>query len=269
MPSITVHGARISYEDTGGAGAPVLFAHGLLWSGRMFAPQIEALRSERRCVSFDFRGQGASETTADGYDMDTLFDDAAALIDALGLAPCHFVGLSMGGFVGLRLAAYRPELLRSLTLVASAADEEPRANLTKYRALAAGVRLLGARAFVSRLMPVMFGESFLRDPARGDERQRCEAALAAVEPVGGVRATYGVLERRSVAHLLPSIRVPTQVLAGDEDRAVTPARGRATAARIAGARFVAIPRAGHTTSLENPEAVSEALRAFFASVERP
>ena len=265
MPTLTVHGARVHYEDTGGSGAPVLFAHGLLWSGRMFAPQLEALRAEHRCVAFDFRGQGQSEVTADGYDMETLTDDAAALIEALGLAPCHFVGLSMGGFVGLRLAAYRPSLLRSLTLIASAADAEPRAHVPRYRALAAGIRAFGARPFVPRLMNVLFGESFLGDSSRVEERRARENELASVETVGGFRATEGVLTRRAVTHLLPSIRVRTQVLAGAEDRAVRPARGRATVDQIAGARFVEIPRAGHTTTLENPRAVTAALRGFFAA----
>src|SRR6476619_7325344 len=62
------------------------------------------------------------------YDMEQLADDAATLIQKLNAAPCHFVGLSMGGFVGLRLALERPDLLRSLTLIESAAAAEPRLN---------------------------------------------------------------------------------------------------------------------------------------------
>src|SRR5215510_6749099 len=99
MPEMVVNGARLHYT-VDGEGPPVLFAHGLLWSGEMFQYQVAALRRRYRCVTFDFRGQGDSEVTGAGYDMDTLTDDATALIDRLGLAPCHFVGLSMGGFVG-------------------------------------------------------------------------------------------------------------------------------------------------------------------------
>src|SRR5262249_22014148 len=112
MPRIVVNGANLHYEDTGPGREPIVFAHGLLWSGRMFEAQVAALKGRYRCITFDFRGQGQSEITRSGYDMDTLADDARALIEALGIAPCHFLGLSMGGFVAMRLAARRPELIR-------------------------------------------------------------------------------------------------------------------------------------------------------------
>src|SRR5438128_2311715 len=104
MPRTTVNGADLYYEDTGSGREAILFAHGLLWSGRMFDAQVAALKGRYRCVTFDFRGQGQSEITTTGYDMDTLAEDAAALIQRLGIAPCHFLGLSMGGFIGMRLA---------------------------------------------------------------------------------------------------------------------------------------------------------------------
>ncbi|MBF6592693.1 MAG: alpha/beta hydrolase [Ktedonobacterales bacterium] len=103
MPTSIVNGARLYYEEHGAGPETILFAHGLLWSGRMFDAQVAALRDRYRCVTFDFRGQGQSEVTRGGYDMETLTEDTAALIATLGAAPCHFAGLSMGGFVGLRL----------------------------------------------------------------------------------------------------------------------------------------------------------------------
>ena len=268
MPRITVHGADLHYDDTAfGDATPAVFAHGLLWSGAMFDPQVEALRAERRCVRFDFRSQGRSAYSDEGNDIDTLTDDAVAVIESLGVAPCHFVGLSMGGFVGLRIAAARPDLLRSLTLIASAADPEPRRNVPKYRAMLLGARFTGLRPFVPAVMKIMFGESFLRDPARADERAALAAKLAALDPKGVRRATEGVIGRRGVTHLLGRIHTPTQVISGEGDTAVVPARARRTAAAIAGARFVAIPRAGHTTTLEEPALVTAALREFFAKVE--
>src|SRR5262249_59370825 len=86
-----------------------------------------------RCVAFDFRGQGQSEVTESGYDLETLTADAIELIEKLRLAPAHFVGLSMGGMIGMRLAARRPELVRSLALLETSADPEPEENVPKYR----------------------------------------------------------------------------------------------------------------------------------------
>lgn len=117
-----INGAEIHCEEDGKGRETIVFAHGLLFSGRMFESQVMALKGRYRCVTFDFRGQGRSEVTASGYDMDTLAEDAAGLIEALGCAPCHFVGLSMGGFVGMRLAARRPALLKSLVLLETTAQ---------------------------------------------------------------------------------------------------------------------------------------------------
>src|SRR5215813_1651763 len=103
MPKMRVNGAELYYEDVGSGPQAIVFAHGLLWSCRMFDAEVALLKDRYRCVSFDFRGQGQTEVTKDGYDMDTLYEDAAALIGALNLAPCHFAGLSMGGFIGMRL----------------------------------------------------------------------------------------------------------------------------------------------------------------------
>ena len=133
MPRIAVRGADLHYEVSGAGPETVVFAHGLLWSGRLFDRQVEALATRYRCVTFDFRGHGRSEVTVDGYDMDSLAADAAALIEALGCAPCHFVGLSMGGFVGMRLAIRQPRLLRSLILLETSADPEPEADRRRYR----------------------------------------------------------------------------------------------------------------------------------------
>jgi pimeloyl-ACP methyl ester carboxylesterase len=82
MPTVRVNGAQLHYEDTGGAGAPVVFAHGLLFSGRMFDAQVAALKGRHRCIAYDARGHGQSEVTKAGYDMDTACADAAALIEA-------------------------------------------------------------------------------------------------------------------------------------------------------------------------------------------
>ena len=156
MPSLAVDGLELHYEERG-QGVPVVFSHGLLWSGAMFDAQVEALSPRFRCIAYDHRGQGRSASSPAAYDMERLTSDAAVLIEKLGAGPCHFVGLSMGGFVGMRLAARRPELLRSLTLVETAADGEPRLNVPKYRALMLVSRAFGFRPVVGPVMKIMFG----------------------------------------------------------------------------------------------------------------
>ncbi len=162
-----------------------------------------ALFKERyRCVAFDFRGQGQSEVTRSGYDMETLYENAVALIEQLGCAPCHFLGLSMGGFIGLRLAARHPELLRSLILLETSADREPSENVAKYRQLTFVARWFGLGLVVDRVMPVMFGPTFLTDPARAEERREWRGRMSSNHRLGVTRATTGVITRKGIAHEL-------------------------------------------------------------------
>src|SRR5262249_48302064 len=107
MPMLPVPGAELYYEDSGAGVKTIVFSHGLLWSSRMYDAQVTHLRERYRCVAYDHRGQGRSTVGAARFDMETVYQDGVMLIERLGLAPCHFVGLSMGGFVGIRLAAKR------------------------------------------------------------------------------------------------------------------------------------------------------------------
>ena len=268
MPFLDLPGARIHYLDEGSGPETIVFGHGLLWSGEMFRPQIDALKSRYRCIALDFRGQGRSEVTKSGYDMETLSEDARALVEQLGARPCHFVGLSMGGFVGLRLAARHPGLLSSLVLMETAADWEPSTNVPKYALLSVIARVVGLGPLVAPVMKIMFGAAFLADPARQAERDARRRELSGVDRVGGVRATWGVIRRKPVEEELGKITVPTLVLSGEGERAVMPERSRRMSEKIAGARFQLIPRAGHTSTLEEPAAVNEALSDFYSSLGR-
>ena len=261
MPRIRVHGAELHYESTGSGPETVVLSHGLLFSGEMFREQVRHLAGRYRVITYDHRGQGRSEVTAGGYGMDDLARDAAELVVALGAAPCHFAGLSMGGFVAMRLAARRPELLRSCILLETSADPETPENVPRYRRLNMALRLLGARLVAPRVMPILFGRTFLTDPSLAGLRQEWQGRLGALRR-SVHRAITGVVERDGIHEELAKIRVPTLVLVGEEDVATPPPRAERICAAIPGSRLVRIPRAGHSSTLENPEAVNAALDSF-------
>jgi 3-oxoadipate enol-lactonase len=198
MPIISVNGVALYYEEHGTGPQTIVFAHGLLWSCRMFGAQVALFKERYRCVAFDFRGQGQNEVTRSGYDIETLFEDVVALIEQLGCAPCHFLGLSMGGLSGLRLAARRPELLRSLILLGTSADPEPSENAAKYRQLTFVARWFGLGLVVDRVIPVMFGRAFLTDPARDQELREWRGRMSGNHRLGVTRATTGVITRQGI-----------------------------------------------------------------------
>ncbi|MBA2285964.1 MAG: alpha/beta fold hydrolase [Ktedonobacteraceae bacterium] len=262
MPTIRVNGATLYYEEQGTGSETIVFAHGLLWSHRMFDKQIAVLKDRYRCVAFDFRGQGQSEVTQDGYDMETLAEDAAALIEGLNYAPCHFLGLSMGGFIGMRLAARRPELLKSLLLLETSADPEPAENIPKYKQLGLVARWLSLRLVAGQAMQVMFGQKFLNDPARAAENAEWRQHMIANHKVGITRALNGVITRRAIYDEISKISVPTLIIVGDQDVATVPAKAERMHAAIPGSKLVVIPGAGHTSTVEEPAAVNAAITEF-------
>lgn len=264
MPFLRVDGATVHYTDTEGDGPPIVFGHGLLFSGWMFTAQIAALRERYRCIAIDWRGQGGSPPADDGrYGMDVLTDDARALIGHLGVGPVHWVGLSMGGFVGQRLAARHPDLIRSLVLLDTSAAPEPRASAIQDLALAAAYRVLGMRPVRRPVVKIMFGPSFRRDPLVDEWMAR----LARTDRAGLVGAIRAVAGRRGVEHELAGITAPTLVAVGEHDVPTPPARSRDLVAAIPGARFEIIADSGHSSTVEQPGTVTALLQRFLEEVD--
>lgn len=268
MATIAVNGTTLYYEDTGpgSTGQTIAFAHGLLWGTELFAPQIAALRDRYRCIAWDHRGQGrsAADPLRGSIGMELVWKDAVLLLEALGTGPVHFAGLSMGGFVAMRMAARRPDLVRSLMLLETSADPEPPENVPRYRLLATASRLLGVRALQARVAPIMLARSTLTDPSRRADIAGWQAIMARRRDIW--RAVHGVIDRAGIHDELARITAPTLVVVGDEDVATVPAKAEAITAAIAGARLIRISRAGHSSSVEQPEAVTGALTSFLASL---
>jgi 3-oxoadipate enol-lactonase len=269
MGMIDVNGTSLFVEDTGAGstGETIAFSHGLLWGTELFAPQIAALRGRYRCVAWDHRGQGRSAADwRHDIGMELVWQDAVALLEKLATGPVHFVGLSMGGFVGMRMAARRPDLVRSLILAETSADPEPLENVPRYRMLTAVSRLLGPKVVGSRVAPILLGKTILADPARADDRRRFIEIMTRRRDIW--RAVNGVIDRAPIHAELPRVTAPTLVIVGDEDVATVPAKAERVHAAIAGSRLVRIPRAGHSSTVEEPAAVTAAIEAFLAAVPR-
>lgn len=267
MPVIDVAGTQLHIEDTGApSGKPdapaIVFGHGLLFSGRMFAAQVERLRDRYRCVTIDWRGQGRSPAATGGYDMDTLTSDAVAVIEHLGLGTVHFVGLSMGGFVGMRLAARRPELVRSLSLLDTSAGPEDPDKASSYRLLAKVYGLLGLGPVRARVEPIMFGPTFRAAPGSKPHLEAWMDEVAAVKRSGMKKAIYGVTDRAPVLTELGSITAPTLVVVGAEDVATPVAKAEVIAGAITGARLEVVPRSGHSSTIEQPEILADLIEGF-------
>lgn len=241
LPTIDVNGTTLAYDDTGGDGPAVVFSHALYFDRTMFAAQVAGFGRAYRVVTYDHRGQGASARST-SVDMDTLSEDAAALIEALGLAPCHVVGSAMGGFVALRLVTRRPELLRSATVVCSSADEE------------------AEECTALPLEALVFGDTTLA--SRPEVPERWLSHFAALDR-SVLAAAEGVLRRKAVLSEVVGAGVPLLAVSGDEDTVYGPEWSQRVADTAANAHHVIVRRAGNTLPVERPDVVNAHLAEHF------
>lgn len=270
---VVVNGVRLRVEEEGSGAESVVFSHGLLRDRRMFDAQVADLRDRYRCVRYDHRGQGESESSRDpDAGIEVVYEDAVALIEALGVAPCHWVGLSMGGMVGMRLAARRPELVRSLVLLETTAERESLVNALQGSLSLAVRRVVGPRLAATVLLePTMmryYGSTFRHDPTRRDECEAERADVAKKIRVTSSAVISGVLKRLPVVDELQAIRAPTIVVSGDEDAAIPPEKAKRLADAIPQARFEIVAGAGHTSTVEQPSAVTALIARFLDQLER-
>jgi 3-oxoadipate enol-lactonase len=267
MATIDLDGTAIYYEDSGpgSTGETIAFSHGLLWGTELFAPQIAALRARYRCIAWDHRGQGRSGSDhRHCISMELVWQDAVRLIEQLAGGPVHFCGLSMGGFVAMRMAARRPDLLRSLILMETSPDPEPIENVGRYRTLSAVTKLLGPKVIKNKVAPIMLGKTILTDPKRRTELATYVELMSRRKDVW--RAVNGVIDRAPIYSELGRIKLPTLVIVGDEDVATPRLKAERIAGAIAGAKLVTIPGAGHSSPVEQPALVTAAMTEFLQAL---
>lgn len=272
MTLVAVNGIQLNITDTGApAGRPdapvLILGHGLLFGTSMWRHQIEVLRTSYRCIAVDWRGQGATPPTPGGYDMDTLYADLVALIEHLDVGEVHYAGLSMGGFVGQRLAARRPDLVRSLTLIDTSAGPEDPEKVRKYRLLATIFGFFGLRPLLGQVAPIMFTPAFLLTDQGSATVETWARELATQDRKGVKKAIGGVVDRAAILDEIGAITAPTLVIVGSEDVATPVAKAEVIAAAIPGSRLDVLAGVGHVSTLEDPARINALMTAFLADCD--
>lgn len=262
MPFIQLKNAKYYYEEAGSGEETIVLSHGLLWSGHMFHKQVAHFSKNYRVITYDHRGQGQTEGTDSGYDMDTLYEDALELIEKLVGKPVIFGGLSMGGFVGMRLAARNPEVISKLILMETTADPEPIENVGKYNLLNNIVKYIGFWPVVGKVMKIMFGKKFLNDPNRVEEKKYWIDQLKKNNRTTITKAVLGVIERKGITDEIHKISCPTLILVGDQDVATVPEKSRKIHSLIKNSKLVIFEGGGHTSSVEEPEIYNSEIEKF-------
>lgn len=258
-----VAGTELAYSVTG-SGPAVVFLHAFPLGLFMWEAQAKALEGTHTVVRFDDRGFGDTPVGDGLLTMERIADDAAALMDHLGISQAVVAGCSMGGYATLAFARRHPDRLKGLVLQdtkASADTDEARRN----RALVSDrIRKEGASAVAEAFMPKLLGKTTQSENPALVERIR--EVILGTSPQGMIDALAGLAARANSTPSLREIRVPTLVICGEEDTITPVADSEVLHRGIAGSRLAIVPKAGHLSSLEKPTAYNEALAAFLGTL---
>jgi 3-oxoadipate enol-lactonase len=276
----SVNGTGLRVEEIGAGAETIVFSPALFTNRGMFEAPVAALSDEYRCISYDHRGQGDSgfgtrQPARHLLGAEGLYEDAVVLLDHLQIDSCHWVGASVGGMVGMRLAARHPDRVRSLVLIGPSMRPQPRTALLQIDLMGLMVRFSQAcrpaatalrRRITEQIMRNMLGPTFMSDPARADDRERWRQRFAAQlvpEAMPMLREVFRYPENRR--ELLARIQAPTLILVGEEEYGGTE-DAQAAQRAILGARLVTVRGAGHMVLVEEPRAGTAAITEFIGAV---
>jgi 3-oxoadipate enol-lactonase len=261
---VASNGSTFNCRIDGESGPWLMLAHGLATDLTMWDELTDALKDRYRVLRYDARGHGDSAATDGDYTLETLVADAVGILDALGIAQCHFGGLSMGGMVTLGMLLDHPRRVKSAVIADSRHTTTPEFTAA-WHERAAEVRRDGIAAVVA---------STVRRWSSAGLAERNPAAIARMEAMiwrtsdDGYCGCAAALARLNYGHRLGEIDRPTLLICGDEDHGAPPENTRQMHAAIKGSRFVEIKQAGHISNIEQPEVFNKAVVEFLAGVDR-
>jgi 3-oxoadipate enol-lactonase len=252
-----------SLDDGPSEDAPVVVLGNPIGTTRaVWDHQVPVLARHFRVVRLEWRGHGApgaqSAAPRGPYTIAELGADVLTAVNHYGFTSFAYAGVSLGGMVGIWLAANAPERVASLAVCCSALTPMPSADLWHERARL--VREGGMDAIADTVVPRWFTPSFVaRHP---DEVATVLAMLRGAAPEGYAGCAEAIASM-DLRPLLPSVKAPTLVLSGAEDPAAPPWVGAATARGIAGSRFTVVRGTSHFAHYETPGPVTDALLRHF------
>jgi 3-oxoadipate enol-lactonase/4-carboxymuconolactone decarboxylase len=254
---VEIRGLATHIAVDGPPGAPaLLLVHSLGTNLHIWDAPAQALSRGLRVVRFDLRGHGLTEVSPGPVSLDDFADDALAVLDALGIATAHVAGVSIGGMIAQVIAARAPARVTSLILCDTALAI-PTAEM--WRARAQTVRTEGIAAVADVALSRWVPPAYQTTPAGRGLRQ----ILLRTQPEG-YAAACEALATADLTRASAALRVPTLVVVGELDPSTPVALSEALCQAIPGARLAVLPGAAHLPMVDQPDAVTAAIRSFLA-----
>jgi 3-oxoadipate enol-lactonase len=249
----------LAYDLTGPPDAPVImFGSSLGTTRAMWQPQLDALAGEFRVLRFDHLGHGESAEPAGPYELAQLGEHVVGLLDQLELPSVGYAGVSLGGMVGMWLAANHPDRVTRLALLCTSAHLPPE----PWHERAKTVRAEGTAGITDTVVSRWFTPAFAAEHPQLIERFK---AMLRAAPREGYASCCEAIAGMDLRPVLGRITAPTLVVSAADDLSIPAVHGQAIAEAIPGSTFTVLPDAAHIASAQHPETVNELLRSHFAA----
>ena len=260
------------YYELSGNGPPVLFIQGVGVVGECWRPQVRALEQNFQTLLFDNRGIGRSLPCTGSVTIETMAEDARALMDEVGWESAHVVGHSMGGVIAQQLALDRPKRVRSLSLLCTFGRGKDAARLTPWvlwmtLRTRIGTRQMRRRAFLEML----WSADALRTANINELAAQVGALVGrdlADQPAVLMKQVRALSRHDTLGRLGELAAIPALVVSAEEDPIALPRYGRALAGAIPGAHFEVMPAASHGVTIQHADEVSESSRVLSVLLRR-
>ena len=251
------NGIEINYTIEG-QGPWVVMSHSLACDQSMWDEQAQRLKAHYRVLRFDTRGHGASDAPEGAYSLDMFCDDLLGLLDGLSVSAPHFIGLSMGGMIGMTFTLKHPKRFRSLVLCDTSSRIPPEAGpIWEGRIKIAAEQ--GLEPLVEPTLQRWFTEPFYQ--SNKPMMTRVGQMIRNTRPSGYIGCCKAI-PKINVTDQLGAISCPVQIVVGEQDVGTPVAMSRAIHDAIPGSELVVIPSASHLSNLEQPAAFNRAIAGF-------
>ncbi len=268
MPIAHLNGIDLHYEQRG-TGDPIVWIAGTGIGGGVWDRwQTPHFERRYRCITFDLRGTGTSDSPDAPYTLETFAHDAIALVEHLGIETAHFAGVSLGSAIIQEIALRRPELVRSAVLISTWSSTRREHHIKRwFDARLAMLRTAPIETFRASAFWMSSPTIIDLEPDLQAEVEEFFAKNSAAQPLHAYIGHFEADLGHDTMDRLHEITVPTLVVYGDEDLITLPRYNEEVAARIPGTQVHVIRSAGHLAWVERGAEMNAAIERFFDSVE--
>jgi 3-oxoadipate enol-lactonase len=252
------------YARDEGSGPTIVLLHGVGGNHTVWNTVFPLLTPEFRVIAPDLRGHGRSAAPPGShYTFLELAGDIGLLLEQRKAPRVHWVGLSGGALLALRLALDRPERTRSLVMVSGAAytDAHTRAIAARWSEVYAKE---GPDPFALRLLKDLYYPDWIEDHLDFADELREQVKHQDYGPAVRWARSMGTFDERQ---RIASVRLPTLIVQAMDDAVVDASHGRILRQSIPGAQIRILAQTGHMVPVERPKETAEAILAFVRSVE--